>query len=190
MYNLRRIMLGNLRALFGVIGDIALLRRGPDSLPASTALLLVVIAVHAVVSAIMRLTLSDPPASWPLPILAGTALTLWCFDIALRIAGKRERFTQTMTAWFCMSALFLPALAPILVTLESYIAKPEAGSAAPYALYLLFMLLGGWLVVVMVRIIRAAFDWNYLISTIFFLGFQFGGYVILTLLFGVAAKPA
>ena len=52
------------------------------------------------------------------------------------------------------------------------------------------MLLVGWLVVVMVRIIRAAFDWNYLISTIFFLGFQFGGYVILTLLFGVAAKPA
>ena len=39
VYNPAGIMLANLRALFGVVVDIVLLRRGPEDLPASTVLL-------------------------------------------------------------------------------------------------------------------------------------------------------
>ena len=44
VYNPPGIMLANLRALFGVVVDIVLLRRGPEHLPASPALLAVTIA--------------------------------------------------------------------------------------------------------------------------------------------------
>jgi len=50
VYNRPGIMLANLRALFGLLVDIVLLRRGPESLPASPSLLVIVIVLNTAMS--------------------------------------------------------------------------------------------------------------------------------------------
>lgn len=188
MYNLRRIMLGNLRALFGVIGDIALLRRGPESLPASTALMAGAIALNLAVYALMMSMVPNAPPDWPLRLLVGTIVTLLSFDIAFRITRKRERFVQTITALFGVSALFLPALLPMSWALFPYVEKNDPNVPPPFALLIVTMVLAVWMFVVQVRIVRAAFEWPTFVAVAFMLGQTLAGAIVYVLLFGVPVK--
>lgn len=190
MYNPGRIMLGNLRALFGVLIDIALLRRGPDSLPTSTVLMAVVIALYIVLSAILTSLIPTAPRLLPLQIAVGTLVTLLCFDLAFRATRKRERFVQTMTGVFGVNAVFLPALLPMELSLLPFIEKPDPANPPPYALFVLTLFVEIWLIVVQVRIVRAAFEWPYFASIAFFFGERLAGVVIFMLLFGAPPKAA
>src|SRR5262245_46831421 len=91
-------MLANLRALFGSVIDIILLRRGPEALPASQTLLAIVVALNVFVPVVIFGLLALPVTSALLASLVSTAVTLLWFRGALALANKRERFLQTMTA--------------------------------------------------------------------------------------------
>ena len=108
-------MLANLRALFSVVVDIILLRRGPEQLPASTVLLYATVGIYLVISAMVVASVSTPDGNWPLELIIGAASMLVWYQVALQLAKKRERYPQTMTAMFGVSTIFAPLLVPMLI---------------------------------------------------------------------------
>ena len=178
-------MLVNLRALFGVILDIVLLRRGPESLPASPSLLAIMVAVNVAVSAAVTALMPTAQESWPLQLLVGTVVTLLWFQVAFALANKSERFLQTATAIFGATTLFLPALIPMVVTLLPFLETKDPLVNPPAALSILAALLAIWLLTVQVRIVRAAFEWPTFAAIIFIFGLNFAAALVYGVLFGV-----
>jgi hypothetical protein len=181
-------MLANLRALFGVVVDIILLRRGPESVPASQVLLGFVVVLNIGGSALFGSNNSVPfGLSLAQSVLAGLLLLAW-YHVALSLAQKRERFLQTMTAMLSVNALFLPPALPLYTALLPYMEKQDPASPPPAALTLLALGLGIWLLVVEVRILRLAFEWHWLRALLLFLGQYFFTGMVSLLIFGSPDK--
>jgi hypothetical protein len=150
-------MLANLRALLGVIVDIVLLRRGPDSLPASPALLASVVGVYSAVMGLVASSFATAEQNWPVELGASIVMVLLWYRVALTLAGKRERFVQMMTALFCAHLLIRPLTVPLQsILLEEARAKTPSPSLG---LALILLILVVWLFVVTVRIVRSTFEW-------------------------------
>jgi hypothetical protein len=149
-------MLGSLRALLGVIVDIILLRRGPEHVPASPALLAVVIAIYAAGASLTASLFGPPEQRWAIELIVAIVVPLAFYNLALNIARKRERFAQTMTATFAVRAIFTPVLIPMSGALMSSV---QGGQPAPSLLALLWLAGMIWVFVVDVRIVRSAFEW-------------------------------
>jgi len=182
-------MLANLRALFAVVVDIVLLRRGPDDLPASPALLGVVVAVFLAVSALTGSMIPDLPDSWMLHVLADVVFMMLWYRAGLTLANKRERAVQTITAIVAVAALFTPFLLPLSVQVQPYYADPEHVPAPPVLVQLSAVILAIWVLTLMVRIVRSAFEWRLFPSILFVLAQNFASAVMLGMLFG-ASTPA
>ena len=183
MYNPAGIMLANLRALFGVVVDIILLRRGPDAVPASQFLLALVVALNLGGSLLLgRIDSGALGLALAQSVVSFLALLAW-YHTALIIARKRERFLQTVTALLAVNAVFLPAAAPMYSALMPYIEKADSASPPPGALLMLALAVGIWVLVVLVRIVRSAFEWGWLASVLLLLGGLFVPAVIVSAMF-------
>ncbi len=183
-------MLANLRALFGVVIEIILMRRGPEQLPASTVLLAAVVALSIIESSFMAFVAPVSLGAAFLQALIDAAVVLLWFRTALTIAAKRERFTQTMTGIFGVNVLFTPAMLPLVAALMPYVEKADPKNQPPAALVIFTLLIGAWVLVVYVRIVRVAFDCPWFLALLLVVGGFFAGAVISSLLFGVAPSPA
>ena len=126
-------MLANLRALFGGVVDITFFRSGPESLPASQALLAIVVVLFIAVSVVMSALVSLPVADALAGAVLGSVVMLAWFRAALAIANKRERFLQTCTAIFGVNLVFQPALVPLAGALKPYFEKADPTVAPPAA---------------------------------------------------------
>jgi len=190
VYNPAGIMLANLRALFGSVVDIILFRRGPENLPASQALLAIVVALSIVGLVAMSAVASLPASRALLGGLIGSGVMLLWFRAALALANKRERFLQAMTAMFGVNTLFLPLMVPLLGALAPYMEKADANTPPPPALLLIFMFVMVWGFVVEMRIVRAAFECPWLVAALLLIGEFFAANVVAMLFFGEPAKGA
>jgi hypothetical protein len=182
-------MLANLRALFGVVVDIVLLRRGPEHLPASPQLLGVVLAIYLAVYMVLTALVTHAPANWPLQLLVVTAIQALLLHAGLVAANKRERFTQTTTAYFAASTLFLPILVPLESMMRPFMSSPEAMREAPVTLVVPGAVFGIWAILVQARVVRSAFEWRLFLAIIFIIAMNFVSALLLALLFGTP-KPA
>jgi len=182
-------MLVNLRALLVRLIDIVLFRGGPEQLPASPGLLGVVVAVNVAVSALVYALIPNAPHNWQMQLVVGTVVSLLGFRAAFSLANKPERFLQTSVAMFGTTTLFIPALIPMIATLLPYIEKPDPAVNPPAALSLLAAVLGIWLLIVQVRIVRAAFEWHWIAAIIFIFGLNFASALVYGMLFGVPPNP-
>jgi hypothetical protein len=189
VYNPPGIMLANLRALFGVVVDIVLLRRGPEHLPASPGLLGIVISIYLATSAALLAMTPNHPPNWPLQLPAIIVFAMLWFQAALAVAKKPERFVQTTTAYFAATCLFLPVTLPLESALRPFMASKEAMSDAPALLVFPGLAIGIWLIIVQARIVRSAFEWRTFQSILFILALDFVGAVLLGMLFGIS-RPA
>ena len=124
-------MLANLRALFGVIADIVLLRRGPENLPASLPLLVFTVVLYAVVASLVASVFAPPEENWPVSIGTVIGVTLLWYQVALRMANKRERFLQTLTAMFAVQVLFAPLRMPVVSALLAQAQAYEESKIPP-----------------------------------------------------------
>jgi hypothetical protein len=106
-------MLVNLRALFGSLIDLVLLRRGPETLPASTALLAVIVVMNAAVGAVVVAFIPTVPAITVPEMIVNSLVPLLWFWMAFSLAKKPERFVQTMTAVFGVNMMFQPFISPM-----------------------------------------------------------------------------
>lgn len=147
-------------AIVTLFRDIAILRRGPEDLPASRVLLVLAIAGSMIAALVISSILP------PLPVQANAedhsiavmlidlVVTLaWCWAM-LRIAGKPERFLQTATALFGFQLVMQPLLVPAGWALGKY------GMESLWALPV--VVLGVWVLAGAARIMKAATEWGML----------------------------
>jgi hypothetical protein len=179
-------MLANLRALFGVVVDIVLLRRGPEHLPASPLLLAVVVALYAGITGLVSTSVRTPDPQWPMMVALVICVKLAWYRVALQMSEKSERFVQTMNALFAVRALFTPLVLPISSIL---FAQAQAKQPPSTTLSMMLLALIIWWFVVSVRIVRSAFDWSWPPAVIMVLAQEFALLLAAAALLGPAQPP-
>jgi hypothetical protein len=156
-------------ALAKLFVQIALLRRGPQDLPASKPLLALTLFAYVAINLLLNILLpqdgaaSAAPkvseteaASWPAQLLLDTAFTLLWYVVLLRAVRRPERTLQTTTAVFG----FQIVLAPLLFV-SSWLwprFMHDATWAVPVAALGLVPVV--WLIAANSHIVKAALDWS------------------------------
>jgi len=195
-------MLANLRALFGVFVDIMFLRRGPEQLPPSRLLLAIMAIVHVAAHSITDRIFIAPLLPAPAPVLPGNVVAafvmmIW-FRIALQLAGKPERFVQTMIAVFfigLVTVIMKPLEAAMVPTMLAAQASTQAAAEAaaaqvPAAVVLIASIGVFWVFAMLARVVKSAFEWGWGPAISFVLLSVFGVPLLLGVIFAGGAKPA
>src|SRR2546429_9925722 len=99
----------DMKELIQLFAQSALLRRGPQDLPASTLLLALTVSAYLGVNLVVSSVL-PPVKSWPAQVLVDTLFTLAWYVALLKLAGRAERILQTATAVFGLQGLLSPLL--------------------------------------------------------------------------------
>jgi len=157
-----------MKELVKLFTQIALLRRGPQDLPASMLLLGLTIVAYLVMNLLLNgllppgalsdattpVTETEAP-NWSAQLLLDTVFTLAWYVVLLRSAGRRERTLQTTTAVFG----FQIVLAPLLFLSSWLSSRFPHGSPGfvPVALFSIVVFV--WLVAANSHIVKAALDW-------------------------------
>jgi hypothetical protein len=126
--------------------DIVLWRRGPQDLPASALLFVLVTAAYVAVSVVQLMMLHEAGGVWFVFVVLDPALLLGGTWLLLRLFGHPERFLQTATAVLGTGALLgVLAYLPLQWLLDSVGATPESTLAgiAALALVVIFALVTG-----------------------------------------------
>jgi len=137
------------RAIF----DIALIRRGPEDLPASPFLLKLSLLAYVCLSAVGAAFYTDGVGELLSQIGLDIALVCGFFGILLLIHRKGGRFQQTMTAVFGTGTLLYLFRLPLDVWLRTL---PEGASATLPAICIL--LLAIWSVIITGHILQRAIE--------------------------------
>jgi hypothetical protein len=182
--------------LFGVCVDIMFLRRGPEHFPPSRQLLALIAIVHVVVQSLADKIFIAPLRPEPVPVVPGEIIAavfmmLW-FRVALQLAGKPERFVQTMIAVFFISLLSVFLVPLVAVMLPFIIAakdSPDAAAHAPTSVLLLASVGVFWILAMLSRVVKSAFEWSWPPTVAFVLLSTFGVPLLLGVIFAGAAKP-
>jgi hypothetical protein len=141
--------------LIRLYAQIALLRRGPQDLPASSLLLALTIAaflaVHFVVSSLL-----PPDNHWREILVVATLFTLLWYVLLMRLAGRPERTLQTTTAVFG----FQTVLAPLMIGCSWLARRFSPDSPWQVPIVCLVLLLLAWVIAANSYIVRAALEWS------------------------------
>lgn len=152
-----------METLIRALVAIALLRRGPQTLPASTFLLYLALAAHWGTGVLLGL-FSLPPAMALLSALAGTLVMVALVHGLLLLHRLHARVTQTLTALAGCEVLL--GLLALPLTLLFYAGGGMAELAA-----LLSLLLLGWNVAVAAHIFRHALNVSVGMGVLFAIGY-------------------
>jgi len=158
--------------------QIARMRQDPSALPASVAMLVIMIAVYAGSSALQSWMLHDDR------LLARTAtdvgLTLLMFWIVLAVAGRGHRYRQTMGAVLGTSVLLTP-LVMLLLALQ----QPAAVYYYPIALLAWAGSVGVivWYTLIVGYILRSALEVGFVTSIAIAMTYLIASAAVLKILF-------
>ena len=174
------------------MGEILLLRGGPQNLPTSYPLLgavtVVFIACSAALFRLQGMTGTQPllQALVSFAVLAGYLHTL------LRLRNFSNRLPQALTALVTAACVFsLLAWWPISILLP-YMAKMREGVdlQAPVGPTLLVLVLGAWSLMVQAHILRVGMEIRMMAAFALVLLYELLSVVVVNLLFGQAASQA
>ena len=158
-----------MKELVKLFTQIALLRRGPQDLPASMLLLTLTIVAYLAVNLLLNGLLPAPVVAdaatrvaeaeqpnWSAQLLLDTGFTLVWYVVLLRIAGRPERTLQTATAVFGIQIVLVP-----LLFLSRWLA-PRFPQDSPWfvPVTLLGIVLLVWFVAANSHIVKAALEWS------------------------------
>lgn len=135
--------------------DIARFRRGPEDVPADRSLLLATMAGYGLISLVLAMIPQQQGEHPVAVLLVDAALTMSWVWLMLRVAGKPERFLQTMTAIFGFQMIAAPPLGMALLLYLNFHENP----AWQLAVSLPIIALGIWALTVSARILSAATAW-------------------------------
>jgi hypothetical protein len=144
-----------MRELIRLFWQIALLRRGPQDLPASTLLLGLTVSGYLGVNIVMSSVL-PPESHWPELLLIDSLFMLVWYAALLRLLGRPERILQTTTAVFGFQAV----MAPLLIGSEWLMGRFGADGTWQVPLTCAWLLLLVWLIAANSHIVRAALEWS------------------------------
>jgi len=141
--------------LIRLFTQIALLRRGPQDLPASRLLLVLTVIGYVAVNALMSSALPPDP-HWQALLVVDAAFMLLWYTLLLTLVGRPERFLQTTTAVFG----FQLVLAPLMVSAEWLIRRVGEDATWQLPVTGLGLLLFAWLVAANSHVVKAALEWS------------------------------
>lgn len=150
-------------AFLASVRDLCLLRRGPEDLPYSPALLAALLIASVVLEGLFDIYRGVQPLMMPVALI-GTLATLGALFLVLRGRRKPERFMQTALALVTTSLLFeLIALPLSLVVMPfaqaaAHATKPTAPTQAQALALLAMFVFAIWQVCISVSILRRALE--------------------------------
>jgi hypothetical protein len=152
-------------ALFNLFLDICLLRKGPQDVPASTALLKLCLVGYALSGLLVLLLNTSIPVAI-LQILLDLVLLSGLLYWGLLLHRHPQRFEQTLSALTGVGTLMgLLALPPMLWI----VTQTADGDVSLPSLLLLAML--GWSITVIAHILRHAFETSLGLGILYALGY-------------------
>lgn len=135
--------------------DIALLRRGPEEVPVSPALLVATVFAYMLVTLVLSVLMPVITDNRVVLIALESFLGVAWYWVVLRLAGRPERFMQTTAAVFGYQAVLQPAFVAGTWLFLKYMKDPVW--QLPTSLLLLVLAI--WTLAVNGRILRAATGW-------------------------------
>lgn len=179
-------VLKDMRELVRLFMQIALLRKGPQDLPASVLLLVLTVLAYVAVNLLVNFALPPlkelPPAikgGWLAPLLISTLFTLAWYAVLLRLVRRPERTLQTATAVFG----FQTVLAPLSVAFEWLMRRFGDDSAWQVPITCAGLLLVAWLIAANSHIVKAALDWSAMASVALVILQMVAGWLLLLAIF-------
>jgi hypothetical protein len=144
-----------MRGIVSLFAQIALLRRGPQELPASPKLLALTVCAYAALTALVS-DLLPPGGTSPLPLAVEVLFTLVWYAVLLAVLGRRERFLQTTTAIFGVQTLLMQPLLVSVWLMRRY--GQDATWQLPIAVAGLAVVI--WMIAANSHVVKAALEWS------------------------------
>lgn len=139
-------------ALLRAFLDIALLRSGPQALPASRLLLALSMALYAATYLAVIATTTLEFRVLVAQVLASVLLDLVGLYLVLAVAKRQARYPQTLTALFGSGAILNLALLPVALVVAAGGPRFELAGALAASLVM------GWGLAVLAHILRHALE--------------------------------
>ncbi len=155
-----------MRSLFDLFLDICLLRRGPQDVPASWALLKLSLVAYGLTSLLVQLV-SVQPSTALLQALLDVGLLAGLTYAVLRALGHSMRFTQTLTALAGAGALLGLVILPVVIWMD----RESASGSEPGLPVLVFFAWLIWSVAVVAHVLRHALSTSLATAVIYTLGY-------------------
>jgi hypothetical protein len=143
-----------MKEIIGLFTQIALMRRGPQDLPASMLLLVLAITGYLCVNFVVSSAL-PPDEHWQGPLLVDALFTLVWYVALLRLLGRPERMLQTVTAVFGFQAV----LSPLLIASTWLMRRVGEDATWQLPVSCAGLLLLAWLIAANSHVVKAALEW-------------------------------
>jgi len=144
-----------MKELIQLFTQIALLRRGPQDLPASMLLLGITIVGYFGINFLVS-SLMPPIKGWPAHLAVDVVFTLVWYVVLLRLTGRSERTLQTTTAEFGFQAV----LSPLLVISEWLMLRFAQDTTWQLPVALIWLMLVIWVIAANSHVVKAALEWS------------------------------
>jgi hypothetical protein len=148
-----------MKELIQLFTQIALLRRGPQDVPASMLLLVLAVIGYAAVNAIAEV-MAPTEAGWGSRLALDVLFTLVWYTIVLHTAGRPERILQTVTAVFGLEAI----LTPPLVLSNWLVGRLSDDTTWQLPALFIFFVLVVWAIAANSHVVQAALEWSMVAS--------------------------
>ena len=155
-------------ALARAMWQICTLRRGPQDLPASSMLMVLMLLLNAIASATLE-TIEMPAANAVMAALVDAVVVVIVMGALLQATGRRHRFRQTVTAIAGAGLLLSFFALPVLSWLASSV-EQRRDVGIPMLLWLAVF---GWNLLVIAHILRHAIDSNLVVGFVLAVAFVF-----------------
>jgi len=135
---------------------IALLRSGPQDVPASALLLALTTLAYALANATGNWLVPPKDAPWPAMLAVDVTFTLCWYGLLLRVVRKPERFLQTTTAVFGLRTL----VAPLVIASGALLRRFGEAGMWQLPVWALSMALAVWVIAANSHVLKAALEWT------------------------------
>jgi hypothetical protein len=141
--------------LLRLYGQIALLRKGPQDVPAVGLLLLLTGAAYFTVNVLMVLLLPLLKGPWLWALLVDVTFTVAWYWTLLRLAGRAERFVQTASAILG----YRTVLTPMQMASEWLVRRLGEDDTWQMPVSVMYIIVLAWMVAASGRVLQAALEW-------------------------------
>jgi hypothetical protein len=145
-----------MRELIRLFMQIALLRRGPQDVPASSLLLALTVAGYFAVNFVVSSVLPPFPGPWVAHLCVDVVFMFVWYTLLLRLVRRPERFLQTTTAVYGFQAV----LSPLLVASVWLTRRFPQDSVWQFPITLVSLGLLIWIIAANSHIVKAALEWS------------------------------
>jgi hypothetical protein len=136
-------------------GQIALLRKGPQDVPAAGLLLLLTVVAYVTVKVLMVLLLPLLGGPWLRALLVDAVFTLVWYWTLLRLLGRGARFVQTAAAIFG----YRTVLAPLTLASEWLVRRFGENDTWQVPASVVYIMMAAWTITASGRVLHAALEW-------------------------------